>query len=138
MYGLLGINPSDAAPIWRQIEAGMRRLVVSGSLTPGAAAPSVRELSRELRVNPATVGKAYQRLVDAGLLMVRRGEGTFVAERTPEVISADRKQLIQDEARRYVEAAMAVNAHQDEAMEALLVAWKDTEPDHKEESHDRY
>lgn len=89
-------------------------------------------------MNPATVAKAYQRLAEDGLLMVRRGEGTFVAERTPEAISADRGQLIQEEARRYVEAAMAVNARQDEAVEALLVVWKDTEPEHTEVSHDRY
>ena len=46
--------------------------------TSGPPAP---DLARELRVNPATVAKAYQRLTEAGVLTVRRGEGTFVAER---------------------------------------------------------
>ena len=79
MTKLLNIDPAAAAPIWRQIEDEVRRQVASGRLQPGAAIPSVRELSKSLRVNPATVSKAYQQLTDAGLLEVRRGEGTFVA-----------------------------------------------------------
>jgi GntR family transcriptional regulator len=54
----LRIDPSDATPIWSQIEEGLRRLVASGALGPGAVVPSVRDLARELRVNPATVAKA--------------------------------------------------------------------------------
>ena len=52
------IDPSDATPIWSQIEEGLRRLVASGALKPGAAVPSVRDLARDLNVNPATVAKA--------------------------------------------------------------------------------
>ena len=69
----LRIDPTDATPIWSQIEEGLRRLVASGALAPGAVVPSVRDLARELRINPATVAKAYQRLTDAGVLTVRRG-----------------------------------------------------------------
>ena len=79
----LTVDPGDAAPIWRQIEQGVRRLVASGALRPGSPVPSVRELSLELRVNPATVAKAYQRLTQAGVLAMRRGEGTFVADSPP-------------------------------------------------------
>lgn len=78
MERTLRVDPSDSTPIWSQIEEGVRRLVASGALAAGAAVPSVRELARELRVNPATVAKAYQRLCEAELLVVRRGEGTFV------------------------------------------------------------
>ena len=88
MTRALAIDPTDAVPIWKQIEDGVRRLVVAGVLAPGAAVPSVRELARELRVNPATVSKAYQRLTDAGVLEVRRGEGTFVADRPVGLVAA--------------------------------------------------
>ena len=63
---MLSVDPRDARPIWRQIEDGMRRLVASGALPVGTAVPSVRELARELRINPATVSKAYQRLTADG------------------------------------------------------------------------
>jgi GntR family transcriptional regulator len=73
MSHALRVDPRDAVPIWRQIEDGVRRLVAAGALSPGATVPSVRDLARDLRVNPATVSKAYQRLTDAGVLEVRRG-----------------------------------------------------------------
>src|SRR5947209_2867682 len=62
----LRIDPQDPRPIWRQIEETVRHLVASGSLAAGTGVPSVRDLARELQVNPATVSKAYQRLTDAG------------------------------------------------------------------------
>jgi GntR family transcriptional regulator len=70
LHRFLEIDPASAVPIWRQIEDGMRRLVASERLAPGSVVPSVRELARALRVNPATVSKAYRRLTEAGLLTV--------------------------------------------------------------------
>ena len=58
----LRIDPRDAVPIWKQIEDSLRRMVAAGALAPGAAVPSVRDLARDLGVNPATVSKAYQGL----------------------------------------------------------------------------
>ena len=123
MRGILQVDPSGAIPIWRQIEDGVRRLAASGSLSPGDAVPSVRELARELRVNPATVAKAYQRLSDAGVLVVRRGEGTFIAERTQRDIAADRQQILGNGARRFVAVAKTVQTNSDEAIEAVQAAW---------------
>lgn len=118
----LAIDPADAVPIFKQIEDGVRRLVVAGVLAPGAAVPSVRDLARELRVNPATVSKAYQRLTDAGVLEVRRGEGTFVADRPADHVSAERRELLAGEARRFAEAAAAMGASPEEAERAVREA----------------
>lgn len=122
MTRTLAIDPADAVPIWKQIEDGVRRLVVAGVLAPGAAVPSVRELARDLRVNPATVSKAYQRLTDAGVLEVRRGEGTFVTARSAGMLTAERRGLLADEARRFAEAAAAMGATRDEAEQAVRSA----------------
>ena len=61
---MFAINPTDPAPIWRQIEEGVRRLIALGALQPGASVPSVRDLAKDLRVNPNTVARAYQRLAE--------------------------------------------------------------------------
>ncbi len=124
MLGLLDIDPAAAAPIWRQIEDGMRRLVASGALPAGTAVPSVRELARELRVNPATVSKAYQLLTADGALEVRRGEGTFVAERPAGEQEAERDRLLEVGAARFVEAARSMGVQEEEAMAAISAAWR--------------
>ena len=125
MLGLLDIDPAAAAPIWRQIEDGMRRLVASGALPVGTAVPSVRELARELRVNPATVSKAYQRLTADGALEVRRGEGTFVAERPAGAQAAERKRILKAGAARFVEAARSMGVREEEAIAAISAAWRE-------------
>ena len=125
MLGLLDIDPAAAAPIWRQIEDGMRRLVASGALPVGTAVPSVRELARELRVNPATVSKAYQRLTADGALEVRRGEGTFVAERPAGAQAAERERILKAGAARFVEAARSMGVREEEAIAAISAAWRE-------------
>ena len=121
-YGLR-VDPRDAVPIWRQIEEGMRRLVASGALRPGSAVPSVRDLARDLQVNPATVVRAYQRLVDGGLLVVKRGEGTFVADGIPTLPRAERGRALAEGALRFASTAVTVGASRDETTRALDAAF---------------
>ena len=104
----------------------MRRLVASGRLPVGTPVPSVRELSKSLRVNPATVSKAYRLLTEAGLLEVRRGEGTFVAEMPPQARAAERERLLDDGSRRFVEVARTIGASRKEASRAVEATWKKT------------
>jgi GntR family transcriptional regulator len=120
----LHIDASDATPIWKQIQDGVRRLVASGGLARGAPVPSVRELSRELRINPATVAKAYQRLTDEGVLAVRRGEGTFVAEDPPAMTRGERQRILRDAATRYATTAVTIGAEAPEAVQEVRQAWE--------------
>ncbi len=123
MTRTLHVDPRDAVPIWRQIEEGVRRLVASGALAAGSPLPSVRELSRELRVNPATVAKAYQRLTDAGVLAVRRGEGTFVAASPPALARGERTKTLRDGALRYASLAVTLGSGREDAVGELHAAW---------------
>ncbi len=124
----LRIDPSDATPIWSQIEEGMRRLVAAGALKPGAPVPSVRDLAKDLRINPATVAKAYQRLTDAGVLMVKRGDGTYVADTPPPISRAERSRTLRDAAARYASLAATLGVTPEEAAEALAAAWRSLDP----------
>jgi len=120
----LRIDPSSPTPIWSQIEDGVRRLVASGALKPGASVPSVRDLAKDLRINPATVGKAYQRLTDAGVLTVRRGDGTYVADAPPAMSRAERARILREAAGRFADLASTLGVTQEEAQDALRTAWK--------------
>jgi GntR family transcriptional regulator len=116
---MFDINPTTAAPIWRQIEEGMRRMISLGALSPGGAVPSVRELAQQLRVNPNTVARAYQRLTDAGLFTVRRGEGTFVAEVPSQLRKSERNEALREAAGRYAGTALSVGATLEQASAEL-------------------
>ena len=115
----LSVDPSDAVPLWKQIEENVRRLVASGALKPASAMPSVRDLARALSINPATVARGYQRLVDAGVLVVKRGEGTFVAEKPPSVPRGERDKELDGGAVRYASLAVTIGAASDEAVEQV-------------------
>lgn len=120
---MIRIDPRAALPIWAQIEEGLRRLVGAGGLRPGRPLPSVRDLARELRVNPMTVSKAYRRLADAGVVVVRRGEGTFVADGPPQLTRAERARTLREAASRYVALALTMGASRDEAAREVAAAW---------------
>lgn len=128
---MFDINPSDAAPIWRQIEEGVRRLIAVGTLPPGTPVPSVRDLARDLRVNPNTVSRAYQRLTEAGVLSVKRGEGTFVADEPAQLKKSERNELLRDGAARYASAAISVGADFDEAAAELESAYHRLDRQHR-------
>lgn len=119
----IAVQPSDPRPIWSQIEEGLRRLLASGALSPGEALPSVRELATSLRINPATVSKAYQHLVGAGFLEVRRGDGTYVAEAPPAVRKSEQSRLIRQSALNYAAVAITHRATLAAAEAALKEAW---------------
>lgn len=116
---MFAINPTDAAPIWQQIEEGVRRLITVGALEPGAPVPSVRDLARDLRVNPNTVSRAYQRLTENGVLVVRRGEGTYVADHPAQAKRAERNEKLRDAATRYASTTLAVGASLEDAVSEL-------------------
>ncbi len=118
------INPTEAVPIWKQIEDEIRRLIATGSLTEGGVVPSVRELAQDLRVNPATVTKAYQRLTDEGVLMVRRGEGTYVSGTPPAVRKSERRESLAAAAIRYASLAATIGASEDEAKDEIRKAFE--------------
>lgn len=120
---MLKIDTSSPVPLWSQLEEGARHLVASGEWRPGQAVPSVRDLARALRVNPATVAKAYQRLVERGVLESHRGSGTFVVESPPSLSRADRERLLAEAAGRLAALATTTGASREEALAALTRAW---------------
>lgn len=121
----LHVDPALAQPLWSQIEDGVRRLVASGALPRGELLPSVRDLARALRVNPGTVVRAYQRLVERGLLEARQGEGTFVASTAAVVPAGRRRHEVAAAAARFVAVAAGLGLDREAALGAVASAWDD-------------
>ena len=123
MTEMFALRPAGG-PIWKQIEETIRRVIASRQLRPGDPVPSVRQLARILSVTPNTVERAYQRLITAGVLLSRRGRGTFVAEVAEFSSSSGREQMLQDAAMRFAAMASAVGAPLDEAVDELAAAYR--------------
>jgi GntR family transcriptional regulator len=69
---------NDTQPIYRQLRDRVVAMILDGVLKEGDPLPSVRNVAAEYRVNPLTVLKGYQQLVDEGLVETRRGRGMFI------------------------------------------------------------
>jgi GntR family transcriptional regulator len=69
---------NDNQPIYRQLRDRVVAMILDGVLKEGDPLPSVRNVAAEYRVNPLTVLKGYQQLVDEGLVETRRGLGMFI------------------------------------------------------------
>ena len=122
MPRMLEIDPHDAVPIWKQIEDRVAQLIAQGTLKPGSAVPSVRDLAKDLVVNPATAAKAYQHLVDGGLLVVRRGEGTYVADAPPAMQRGERSRRLREAAQKYAVTAVNLAISAGDALDEVRTA----------------
>lgn len=87
---------SEDLPIYRQLRDRVVAMILEGVLGDGDALPSVRNVAAEYRLNPLTVLKGYQELVDEGLVEKKRGRGMFV-------IDGAQQRLLKDERQRFVE-----------------------------------
>lgn len=83
---------NDQQPIYRQLRDRVAASVLAGLFKEGEAVPSVRQVSTEAKINHLTVSKAYQELVDEGVLEVRRGRGMFVVAGAKQLLMAQEKQ----------------------------------------------
>jgi GntR family transcriptional regulator len=89
---------NDSRPIYRQLRDGVVEMILDGVLKEGDPLPSVRNVAAEYRVNPLTVLKAYQHLVDEGLVEPKRGRGMFVTTGTPALLlKAERRKFLGEE-----------------------------------------
>ena len=90
---MIAINYRDPRPIYEQIQAELRRLMLTGALPPGSRLPSVRELAGQLAINPNTIQRAYEALESEGYLYTVAGKGSFAAPQS-DINSARRDALL--------------------------------------------
>ena len=89
------INHTSMEPIYEQIIAQIKAEVIEGRMTAGDALPSVRALSRELKISALTVKKAYDLLDEEGLIVTVHGKGSFVAETNRNLIMEERQKEVE-------------------------------------------
>lgn len=88
---------NDKEPIYLQLRERLAELILEGELQETEALPSVRQISSDLRINPITVSKAFQIMVDEGLVEKRRGRGMYVVTGARAKLTSNEKEKFFDE-----------------------------------------
>lgn len=113
------IDPQSAEPIFAQIAFAVKNAVARGTAAAGDRLPSVRELARELAINPNTVVRAYEQLERDGVLVRRQGAGCFLTGRGSELGGPQRRRQLDDLLRRAATEAFHLGFRAEEVRAAL-------------------
>lgn len=112
-------DPTSRVPIYRQLMDQIRQAVARGRLRAGTRLPSVRQLSREIVVNPNTVARAYTELERDGILNTRQGLGVFVAEPQAELSAAARRERFSEALDLFLTEAVHLGFSADDVVAAI-------------------
>lgn len=108
--------------LFEQIVYAAKKAMISGQMRPGDAFPSVRALSKELKINPNTAHKIVAHLVSEGLLETRPGIGTVVAA-LPDSTRKERTQLLGHEIEELVVEAKRLGIGREEMLASIAAHW---------------
>ena len=100
------INHTSMEPIYEQIMTQIKAEVIEGTLTAGDALPSVRALSRELKISALTVKKAYDSLEAEGMVVTVHGKGSFIANTNQELLMEERRKELEKELEAAIREAL--------------------------------
>ncbi len=113
------ISLQDGVPIYRQIVNQVKYLIASGRLRPGEELPAIRTLAEQLTITPNTVVKAYGELEQEGVLIKRRGAGTYVAETSSRLARKEQKKILEQRADALLAEADQLNFSLDEVLDIV-------------------
>ena len=112
------INHSSDRPVYRQIMDQIKRDIALGRLIKNEKLPTVRQLARQIAINPNTIAKAYRQLEQEGIIITKAGAGAFVANLDSNLSRSVRKKLISEELER-----IAVEAYHMQIDRQALSEW---------------
>ena len=92
----LFINNHGSKPIYEQISAQIKALIISGELQAGEALPSIRSMARSLHISVLTVQKAYDKLQEEGFIETTAGKGCFVSARNQDFYLEEQQKKIEE------------------------------------------
>jgi GntR family transcriptional regulator len=112
----LHVNTASRLPIYQQLAQQIREAIARGELEAEAGLPSVRQLSRDLLVNPNTVARAYTELEREGLLVSRPGRGIYVAQPRIDLTRAARDRRLTEQLDGWLTGAVHLGYSADEVI----------------------
>ena len=119
------INTSSMIPIYEQIVEAVKKLIATGELQENDALPSVRTLSKELKISALTVKKAYDCLEEEGLTATVHGKGSYVKALNTELLKEEQRQEVERDLEKVVEKAKLYNLSKDELNDIFIILTDD-------------
>lgn len=116
---LIQVNFNSGEPVTRQVVAQIKWMVASGQLQPGEKLPSVRDLSKQLKVNPTTVTRIYGELSAESVIVLRQGQGAFVSTQSTTTNRAEARKQVRELIRRMLSEAVRLGMNE-EAIQKLI------------------
>ncbi|HZQ21594.1 MAG TPA: GntR family transcriptional regulator [Terriglobales bacterium] len=124
---------NDSQPIYRQLRDRVVAMILDGVLKEGDSLPSVRHVATEYRVNPLTVLKGYQQLVDEGLVEKRRGLGMFVTDGARKLLlQGERQKFLAEEWPRVYATIQRLGLRPEELLDSGVKPGKESKPGKEE------
>lgn len=103
------INNSSEIPIYEQIVSQIKNYIITGELKSGDALPSLRFLAKELRISVITTKRAYEELENQGFIESVPGKGSFVANKSSQILREEQLRLVEEELLKVVDIAIKSN-----------------------------
>ncbi|MCU1228956.1 MAG: ytrA 1 [Acidobacteria bacterium] len=113
------VDPSDATPLYAQLDRAIRVAIATGKMRPGDQLPTVRQLAVDLRVNANTVARVYLGLEREGIVATKRGVGTFINDTPRSAQAPHRDRQLRALADRFLTDAAALGYTPREAVRLL-------------------
>ncbi len=116
------INTSSMTPIYEQIIDGIKKLITKGELKENDPLPSVRVLSRELRISALTVKKSYDILEEEGYIKTVHGKGSYIAPINSALILEEKKRELEEAFCLLTEKGRRIGLSNDEIKSMFLLS----------------
>ena len=119
------ISNSSGKPIYEQIDAQIKQLIMTDVLKEGDALPSMRTLAKELRISVITTKRAYEELEKEGFIETITGKGSFVAGKDKELIREERYRQIEALLEKACETARMNGMTLEELLDIMTLLYKE-------------
>lgn len=121
----LFINNHGSKPIYEQISAQIKALIISGELQAGEALPSIRSMARSLHISVLTVQKAYDKLQEEGFIETTAGKGCFVSARNQDFYLEEQQKKIEELFVQAIDTARASGIKLDKLIGLLTLLYEE-------------
>lgn len=118
------ISNASGKPIYEQITAQIKNLILSGELHAGDALPSIRLLAKDLRISVITTKRAYDELERDGFIETVAGKGSFVSERDTQLVQEHRLREIEGHLQAAVEIALQSAVSAEQLCEIIILLYR--------------